>query len=46
LIDPALEPGTIAGGAFVLGADVGLGVGLGEADGVGVGEGLGVGVGG
>jgi hypothetical protein len=49
LIDPAFEPGTIAGGALVGGAlvprvDVGLGVG--EADGVGVGDGLGVGVGG
>jgi hypothetical protein len=45
LIDPALEPGTNAGGALVLGVDVGLGVGVGEADGAGVGEGLGVGVG-
>jgi hypothetical protein len=45
LIDPALEPGIIAGGALVRDADVGLGVGAGEADGVGVGDGLGVGVG-
>jgi hypothetical protein len=43
LIDPAFEPGIIAGGALVLDADVGLGAG--EADGVGVGDGLGVGVG-
>ena len=45
LIDPALEPGQIAGGAFVLGVDVGLGDGVGEADGVGVGSGVGLGVG-
>jgi hypothetical protein len=45
LIDPALEPGTIAGGAFVLGADVGLDDGVGEAEGVGVGVGVGVGLG-
>jgi hypothetical protein len=45
LIEPSLEPGTIAGGAFVLGADMGLGDGVGVADGVGVGDGLGVGVG-
>jgi hypothetical protein len=43
LTDPAFEPGTIAGGARVLDADVGLGVGDGEAEGVGVGDGLGVG---
>jgi hypothetical protein len=43
LIDPALEPGRIAGGALVPRVDVGLGVG--ETDGVGVGDGLGVGVG-
>jgi hypothetical protein len=45
LIDPALEPGRIAGGALAPRADVGLGDGDGEADGVGVGDGLGVGVG-
>jgi hypothetical protein len=42
LIDPALEPGTIAGGELVV-FDVGLGVGVGEAEGDGVGVGLGVG---
>jgi hypothetical protein len=51
LIDPALEPGPVTGGALVGGAlargvDVGLGVGDGEVEGVGVGDGLGVGVGG
>src|SRR6185312_3934584 len=41
LIDPAPEPVTAAGGAFVLGVDVGLGDGDGE--GVGVGDELGLG---
>ena len=51
LIDPALEPDPVTGGALVDcslggGVDVGLGVGDGEAEGVGAGDGLGVGVGG
>jgi hypothetical protein len=45
LIDPALEPGTIVGGAWVLGVEVGLGDGNGDGDAAGVGDGLGVGVG-
>jgi hypothetical protein len=49
LIEPALEPAPVTGGALVdcslaRGVDVGLGVGDGEAEGVG--DGLGVGVGG